>query len=108
MTLHILAQPTNSVSIALPHNHTAHEHLDRPNALKRHLAFAGRLVQAQFVAQLVFGYRVWVVDLIAQDHEGGGCKVFHGEEGVELSLGFMEALVVFCVDEEDDSGDFGD
>ena len=31
--------------LTLSHHHRAHEHLDRPNALQRDLALAGRLVQ---------------------------------------------------------------
>jgi hypothetical protein len=45
--LNILAQPPNPLPIPLPHNHAAHEDLNRPDALKRHLALARRLVKAQ-------------------------------------------------------------
>jgi hypothetical protein len=49
-----------------------------------------------------------VIDLVTEDNEGGVLKLLHGEEGVELGFGFVEALVVFCVDQEDDAGDFRD
>lgn len=49
-----------------------------------------------------------MVNLVAEDDEGSVGELFHGEEGVELGFGFGEALVVFCVDEEDDAGYFGD
>lgn len=95
-------------ALTLPHNNTAHEDLNRPDTLKRHLALASSLVQTQLVAQLVLAHSVGVVDLVAEDEEGHLGEIFHGEEGVELGLGFGEALVVLCVDEEDDPAYFGE
>src|SRR4051812_7382552 len=51
--LDILTQPPNPLSVSLPHDYTAHKYLDRPNALKRHLALARCLIQTQCRAQLV-------------------------------------------------------
>jgi hypothetical protein len=106
--LNILAQPPDTLSIALPHHHTAHEDFNRPDALERNLALARRLVQTQGCAQLVLGDGLWVIDFVSEDDKGGVLELFHSEEGVELGFGFVEALVVFCVDEEDDARDFGD
>ena len=60
------------------------------------------------MSQLIFRYRVWVVNLVAEDQEGGFGQVFHGEQGIQLGFGLVEAFVVFGVDEEDDPGDFGE
>lgn len=106
--LDILAQPPNPLPIPLPHNHAAHEDLNGPDALERHFALARRLVQAQHAAQLVLGDGIGVVDLVAEDDERRALQLLHGEQGVQLGFGFLEALVVFGVDEEDYAGDFGD
>lgn len=106
--LHILAEPADTVAVALSHNHTAHEDLNRSDALERHLALARRLVQTQLMAQLVFGNGVRVVDLVAEDHEGRRGEILHGEQGVQLGFGFAKALVVFGVDEEHNAANFGD
>jgi hypothetical protein len=106
--LDILAQPPNSLSVSLPHDHTAHEHLDRPNALKRNLALARGLVQTKRRAKLVFGHSLRVIDLVTEDDEGGVLELLHGEEGVELGFGFVETLVVLRVNKEDNAGDLGD
>jgi hypothetical protein len=102
-SLHVLAQPPDTLAVSLPHHHTAHEHLDRPNALQRHLALARRLVQAEGAAQLVFRHGLGVIDLVSEDDEGRVLELFHGEQRVELGFGFVEALVVFGVDEEYDA-----
>lgn len=102
--LDVLAQPPNPLSVPLPHNHAAHEDLNRADALERHLTLARCLVQAQHAAQLVLGDGIWVIDLVAEDDERRALELLHGEQGVELGLGLLEALVVLCVDEEDDAG----
>lgn len=56
--------------------------------------------------QLLLADSVRVIDLVAQNEEGDFGKVFHGEEGVELGLGFGEAFVVLGVDKEDDPANF--
>jgi hypothetical protein len=101
--LHVLAQPPDALTVSLPHDHTAHEHLNRPDTLKWHLALARRLVQAEGAAQLVFRHGLGMVDLVSEDDKGRVLKLFHGEQRVELGFGFVEALVVFGVDEEDDA-----
>jgi hypothetical protein len=106
--LDILAQPPDSLSVSLPHDHTAHEDLDRSNALKRHLALARGLVQAQCRAKLVFRYSLGVINLVAEDNEGGVLEFLHSEKSIELGLGLVEALVVLCVDEENNTGNFRD
>lgn len=58
--LDVLRQPADSLTVALSHNNRAHENLDRPDALERHLALARRLVEAEFVSELVLGDGVWV------------------------------------------------
>lgn len=108
LALDILAQPPDALSVSLPHDHTAHEHLDGSDTLKRHLALACGLVQTKRRAKLVLRHGLGVVDLVAKNDKGGVLEFVHGEESVELGLGLVEALVVFCVNEEDDAGDFGD
>jgi hypothetical protein len=92
----------------LAHDDRDHEDLDRPDSLKRDLALARRLVQAELVAELVLGDGVGVVDLVAQDAEGHLGELLHGQERVELGLGLGEALVVLGVDQEDDAVDLGE
>jgi hypothetical protein len=60
------------------------------------------------VSKFVLADSIRVVNLISKDEEGDLGELFHGEEGVELSLGLGEALVVLGVDEEDNSADFGE
>jgi hypothetical protein len=68
--LHVLGEPSDTLAVALSHHDRAHKHLDRTDALQRHLALARGLVHAQLVAQFVLGHSVGVVDLVAQDDEG--------------------------------------
>ena len=49
-----------------------------------------------------------MVDLVAEDQKGHFGEFFHGEQRVEFGFGFGEAFVVFGVDEEYDSADFGE
>jgi hypothetical protein len=103
-----LAQPPDTLAVSLPHDHTAHEYLNGPDALKRDLALASSLIQAKRRAQLVLRHGFGMINLVAEDDEGRVLELFHGEEGVEFGLGFVEALVVFRVDEEDNARDLGD
>jgi hypothetical protein len=103
-----LAQPPDPLSVSLPHDYTAHKDLDRPDAFERNLALARGLVQAQRCAELVLRHGLRVIDLVSEDDERGVFELFHGKEGVELGFRFVETLVVFGVDEEDDARDFGD
>lgn len=48
--LDVLRQPADTLAVALSHDHTAHENLDRANALERDLALAGGLVETKLVA----------------------------------------------------------
>lgn len=59
------------------------------------------------MSQLVLADSIGVIDLVPEDEKGHLGQFFHGEEGVELGLGLGEALVVLCVDEEDNPADFG-
>jgi hypothetical protein len=103
LNLHVLAQPPNALTVSLPHHHTAHEHLNRPDTLKWNLAFARRLIQTKGAAQLVFRHSLGMINLVSEDDKGCVLELFHGEQRVELGFGFVEALVVFGVDEEDDT-----
>ena len=58
--------------------------------------------------ELLLADGIWMIDLVAQDQEGHFGEVFHGEQGVELDFGFRKALKVFGIDEEHDTGDFGE
>lgn len=106
--LDVLTEPANTLTIALSHNDTAHENLDRPNALERHLALASCLVQTKCCPELVFGNGVRVVNLVSKDDEGGIGELLHGEEGVELGFRLGKTLVVFGVDKEYNATDFRD
>jgi hypothetical protein len=86
ISLDVLAEPANTLTVTLSHNDTAHEHLDRPDALERHLALPSGLVQTQSCPKLVFGNCVRVVDLVPKDDEGGVGQLLHSQEGVELSF----------------------
>lgn len=92
----------------LSHHDRAHKDLNRPDALERDLALPSRLVQPELVSELVLRHRVRMIDLVAQDDKGDALQLLHREEGVELELGFGEALVVLGVDEEDDARDLGE
>lgn len=89
------------IQLTLSHNHRAHEDLDGPDALQRHLALARCLVEAELVAQLLLGDGVGVVNLVAQDDKGHLLELLHRQEGVELGLGLGETLVVLGVNQED-------
>jgi hypothetical protein len=60
------------------------------------------------MSQLVLANSIGVIDLVSEDEEGHLGQLLHGEEGVELSLGLGEALVVLGVDEEDNPADLGE
>jgi hypothetical protein len=105
-SLDILAQPPDPLAVPLPHDDAAHEHLDRPDALERHLALARGLVHAELVAELVLRHGVRVVDLVAQDQHGHLGQLLHGQQRVQLGLGLGEPLVVLGVHQEDDAVHF--
>lgn len=107
LSLDILAQPPYRLAVSLPHDNTAHEEFHGPDALERHLALTRSLVHTELVTQLVLGHGVGVVDLVAEDHEGDLGEFLHGKQGVEFGFGFGEALMVFGVDKEDYTVDFG-
>jgi hypothetical protein len=50
------------------------------------------------VAELILADGVGVVDLVSEDKEGDLGELLHGEQGVELGLGFGETLVVLSID----------
>jgi hypothetical protein len=60
------------------------------------------------VAKLIFTHGVGVINLVSEDKERNLGEVLHGEKSVKLGLGFGEAFVVFGIDEEDDTADFGE
>lgn len=49
-----------------------------------------------------------MVDLVAEDQKGSLGEVLHGEKCVEFGFGFGEAFMILCIDEEDNTGDFGE
>lgn len=108
LRLDILAQPSDTLTVTLPHDNTAHEDLNRPDALKRHFALSSGLVESESSTELVLRDSVGVVDLVAKNDEGCVLELVHGEQGVEFGLGFGETLVVLCINEEDNAADFGD
>lgn len=106
--LHVLREPSYAITVALAHNDRAHEHLDGSDALKLDLPLTRCLVHTQLVSELVLGDGLGVVDLVAQDDKRHLGELLHCEESVELGLRLGEALVILCVDEEDDTVDFGE
>lgn len=94
--------------LTLSHHDTAHEDLDRSDALERHLALSCGLVESQLVSEFVLADGVGVVDLVAENEEGDLGELLHGEEGVELGLGLGETLVILSVNEENDTAHFGE
>lgn len=48
--LDVLRQPADTLAVALSHDNTAHEDLDRADALERDLTLAGGLVKTKLVA----------------------------------------------------------
>jgi hypothetical protein len=122
--LDVLAEPSDALAVTctrqhiisssalhvltLPHNHTAHEDLNRPDTLERHLALAGCLVEPKLSPELILRDCLGVIDLVSKNKEGGVCQRLHGEECVELGLGLGETLVVLGVNEEDNAADLGE
>lgn len=100
--------PWDSMKLTLSHNNTAHEHLDRPDTLERDLALTSSLVETELVAQLILADSIGVIDLVSENEEGNLRELLHGEESVELGLGFGESLVILGVNQEDDSAHFGE
>lgn len=49
-----------------------------------------------------------MIDLIPKDAERDFAQLFHCKEGVQLRFRLREAFMIFRVDEEHDSGDFGE
>ena len=94
-----------SGKLTLSHNNTAHEQLDRPDALERDLALTGSLVQTELVTQLILADSIGMINLVSEDEEGNLGEILHGEQSIELGLGLGEALVVLSVDKEDDAAD---
>lgn len=66
-----------SASLTLPHDHTAHEHLDRSDSLQWDFTLARCLVQSQLMSQLVFRDGIGMIDLVAEDEERCLGQVFH-------------------------------
>ena len=58
------------------------------------------------MSQLVLTDRIWVVDLVTQNHEWDLAQLFHAQQSVKLGFRFREALMVLGVNEEYDAGDF--
>lgn len=57
------------IYLTLPHNNTAHKHLNRPKSLKRHLALPRRLVHPHSGAQLILRNSHGMIDLVAEDQK---------------------------------------
>lgn len=60
------------------------------------------------MAQLILADSIGVIDLVSENEEGNLGELLHGEEGVELGLGFGEALVILGINQEDDTAHFGE
>lgn len=60
------------------------------------------------MSHLVLRDGIGMVDLVAENDKGNLGELLHGQEGVELGLGFTESLVVLGVDKEDNAVDLGE
>ena len=60
--LDVLRQPANTLSVTLSHHNGAHKDLDRPDSLEWDLALACRLIEAEFVSELVLGDGIWICE----------------------------------------------
>jgi len=58
--------------------------------------------------QLILTHGIRVINFIAENQEGYFGQVLHRQKRVELGFGFGEAFVVFGVDKEYDTGNFGE
>ena len=59
------------------------------------------------MSEFLLADSIGMIDLVSENQEGNLVKVLHGEKGVEFGFGFGEAVMVFCVNEEDDARHFG-
>ena len=99
---------THQRVLTLPHDHTAHEDLNGPDALKRDLALAGCLVKAKLSSELILRDSLRMIDLVSENKKRGECQRLHGKERIELGLGLGKALVILGIDKEDNAADFGE
>lgn len=90
----------------LAHHNTAHENFNGPDSLKRHLALAGCLIQAQSGAELILTDGLRVINLVSEDEEGNLSKLLHAQKSIELGLSLEETLVILRVNKEYNSRDF--
>jgi hypothetical protein len=58
------------------------------------------------MSQLILTDRIWVIDLVAQNHKWDLAQLLHAQQSVEFGLRFRETLVVFRINKEYDAGDF--
>lgn len=106
--LNILGQPSDTLSVSLAHDNTAHEDLNRTNALERNLALTSSLVETKLVTQLILADGIGVVDLVSENKERHLGEVLHGEKSIQFGLGLVESLVVDGVTQEHNTGHFGE
>jgi hypothetical protein len=58
------------------------------------------------MSQFILTDRIRVVDLVTQHYKWDLAQLLHAQQSVEFGFRFRETLMVFCVDEEYDAGDF--
>lgn len=102
----VLTEPPETLSVTLTHDNRAHKEFDGSDILEGNFALAGRLVESQSLAKLLFAHCSRGVNLVAENQERHLCKTLDAQESVELCSGLCESLVVCSVDEENDSVDF--
>eukprot|EP00304_Pavlova_gyrans_P015697 CAMPEP_0206033920 /NCGR_PEP_ID=MMETSP1466-20131121/998_1 /ASSEMBLY_ACC=CAM_ASM_001126 /TAXON_ID=44452 /ORGANISM="Pavlova gyrans, Strain CCMP608" /LENGTH=316 /DNA_ID=CAMNT_0053408161 /DNA_START=93 /DNA_END=1041 /DNA_ORIENTATION=+ len=99
----VLGKPAETLAVAAPLHHAAHEQLDRTDVLERHLALASsEVVKPQRRAEFILRGSPARVNLVPQNQERHVSQIVRGEERVQLLLGLREALAVDRVHEEDD------
>jgi len=131
--LHILAEPADTVTIALSQHNRAHENLNRADALKRHLSFSRGLVEAEDGSQVFFrdGVRVYYTSAQVNAHSDilrsillprttkgvldsssmDSCIYISTRKSpsvtthqcIEFCLGLREPLMIFSVNEENNA-----
>lgn len=92
----------------MTHDNTAHEQLNRPDALERDLALTSGLVQTELMTQLILGDSIRVIDLVAENEERDLGEILHSEESIQFGLRLGEPFIVLGIDQEDDAADLGE
>lgn len=78
----VVGEPSDAVSVALSHDDRCHKDLDRPDVFEGLLALARRLVESEGVSELVLRDCAGGINLVAEDEERYFLQFFDAQEGV--------------------------